>query len=74
MRRRTATSPTWLPRMRADPLVGKISCISSLSVVLFPAPFGPEEAEDLARLDAEGQRVERAIRTRPPEANEIVLG
>ena len=43
MRRRTDTSPTGRPRMRADPRVGKISCISSFSVVLLPAPLGPRK-------------------------------
>src|SRR4029077_794077 len=32
-----------LPRIRAVPLVGKISRISSLMVVDFPAPFGPRK-------------------------------
>src|ERR1043166_3470878 len=35
------TSLTGLPSMRALPAVGKIIPISSLIVVLFPAPFGP---------------------------------
>jgi hypothetical protein len=33
-----------LPRIRAVPVVGKISRISGLMVVDFPAPFGPREA------------------------------
>ena len=41
MRLRTDMSPTGRPRMRAWPPVGKISCISSFSVVLLPTPFGP---------------------------------
>src|SRR5215468_5036712 len=41
MSRCTVTSLTRLPRIRALPAVGKIIPISSLIVVLFPAPFGP---------------------------------
>ena len=31
-----------LPRIRADPAVGKINRINNLMVVDFPAPFGPK--------------------------------
>src|SRR5690349_17253565 len=41
MSRCISMSLTGLPRMRALPAVGKISRISSLMVVDFPAPFGP---------------------------------
>src|SRR5262249_42092318 len=34
-------SPTGRPRISALPLVGNTSCMSSLSVVVLPAPFGP---------------------------------
>ena len=47
---------------RRAPEVGNTSCISSFSVVVLPAPFGPRKAEDLARLDVERQPIERAIR------------
>src|SRR6185436_4509709 len=43
MRRRTPTSPTGRPRISASPLVGNTSCISSFSVVVFPAPLGPRK-------------------------------
>ena len=74
MRRRMARSPTGRPRISARPDVGKISCISSFSVVVLPAPFGPEEAEHLAAVDLERQAVERAVRAPPPEADRVVLG
>src|SRR5262249_27878377 len=41
MSRCMLTSLAGRPRMRAFPAVGKIIPISSLMVVLFPAPFGP---------------------------------
>ena len=73
MRRRTARSPDGPARISARPEVGKTSCISSLSVVVLPAPFGPEKPEDLARLDRKRQPIERAIRTGSPEADRVVL-
>ena len=56
MRRFIDESPSGRPRMLAPARVGNTSCISSLSVVVLPAPFGPEEAEHLAGLDVERQR------------------
>ena len=43
VRRRTPTSPAGRPRISASPLVGNTSCISSFSVVVFPAPLGPRK-------------------------------
>ena len=43
-------------------------------MVVLPAPFGPEEAEDLALLDLERQPVEGASRAAAPEADRVVLG
>src|SRR6266404_3800438 len=42
MSRRIDTSLTGLPSIRALPAVGKMMPISSLMVVLLPAPFGPK--------------------------------
>ena len=41
-------------------------------VVVFPAPFTPEEREDLAGLDGEGEVVEHALRAeRLSEADDL---
>ena len=74
MRRRVATSPTGRPRISARPAVGKISCMSSFSVVVLPAPFGPEEPEHFPGLDAERQTVQRTVPAPPREADGVILG
>ena len=56
------------------PLVGKISPISSLSVVLLPAPLGPRNPKTSPCVDGKRQPVERAVGSRPPESDEVVLG
>jgi hypothetical protein len=37
-----------MPKTKARPDVGRMRSSSVRIVVVFPAPFGPEEAEDLA--------------------------
>ena len=64
MRRLTSTSPTGRPRISARPDVGKISCISSFSVVVLPAPFGPRKPNTSPWPDLERQRIERDVRPR----------
>ena len=66
------TSPmdlrTWLgcfteskPQTLHDlPLVGRSKVVSILMVVVFPAPFGPQEAEDLALGNFERYVVHRS--------------
>ena len=50
MRFRTSRAclTTSIPSTRAVPAVGISSVISILIVVVFPAPFGPEQPEELA--------------------------
>src|SRR5712691_9908333 len=43
MRRLTSRSLRGFPRISARPEVGNTSCISSLSVVVLPAPLGPRK-------------------------------
>ena len=69
MRCRAATSPTGRPRISARPDVGKISCISSFSVVVLPGAVRTEKTEDLSLLDVERQTVERPVRARAPETD-----
>ena len=45
----SSTSPAGRSRIHARPDVGKISCISSLSVVVLPAPFGPRKPKTSPR-------------------------
>src|SRR5688572_10954333 len=42
--------------MRAAPAVGKISCMSSLSVVVLPAPFGPRKPNTSPRPTCRSSR------------------
>ena len=44
-------------RSGSVPLVGRSRVVSILMVVVFPAPFGPEEREDLALLHVKGNIV-----------------
>ena len=48
------------PPTRALPAVGGSSVVSMWTVVDLPAPFGPEEAVDLARGDVEVDPGDRA--------------
>ena len=41
----------------AVPMVGRASVVSTLSVVVLPAPFGPEEPEDRSAPHAEAEAV-----------------
>ena len=52
---RRRRSPTGRPRISARPAVGKISCISSFSVVVLPAPLGPRKPKTSPVLDLERQ-------------------
>ena len=63
-----------LPRIRAVPEVGKTRRKRILSVVVFPAPFGPEQAKDFARLHLEVQGIERPFDPRLPEPDAIFFG
>ena len=74
MRRLTARSPSGRPRISARPEVGKTSCISSFSVVVLPAPFGPRKPKTSPGLDVERQAIERPVRTLAPEPDRVVLG
>ena len=42
-----------MPAMVTRPAVGSERVVQTLMVVLLPAPFGPEQAEELAALDGE---------------------
>ena len=48
-----------MPATVADPALGAISVPSVRTVVVLPAPFGPEEAEHLAVGDLERDVLER---------------
>ena len=47
------------PATRAVPESGRDRVVRTLTVVDLPAPLGPEQAEDRARLDGEVEAVER---------------
>ena len=49
-----------IKRLRALPAVGKISCISSFSVVVLPAPFGPSRP----KISPRSTRIVSASRAR----------
>ena len=55
--RRTST-----PKMEASPASIGSRVASILSMVVLPAPLGPEHAEDLAATHLEVDRVDRALR------------
>ena len=54
------SSTTSWPATQARPDVGGSSVVSMCTAVDLPAPFGPEEAVDLAGLDAQVDPVNRA--------------
>src|SRR4051794_11377388 len=53
------SADTSKPATRARPEVAGSSVVSTLMVVVLPAPFGAEQAEHLARRDGEGDPGER---------------
>ena len=59
--RRTASGfrRTSIPAISAVPAVGLSSVARIRSVVVLPAPFGPDEAEDLALGDVEVEAGDR---------------
>ena len=66
-------SPAGRPRSSARPDVGRSRSISSLSVVLLPAPFGPSRPKTPpAGISSDSVR-QRAMRARPPEARREIL-
>ena len=73
MRRLTSRSPSGRPSISARPEVGNTSCISSFSVVVLPAPFGPRKPKTSPALDVERQAIERAIGPLSPEADGVVF-
>ena len=62
--RRRARAATSTPATRAVPEVIDSSVVSIRTVVDLPAPFGPEEAEDLAGLDPQVDAADRLDRRR----------
>ena len=56
-----APGTTGWPKTCTSPAVGVISPTSTRSTVVLPAPFGPEQADDLAVLDPEADVVDRAV-------------
>ena len=72
MRRRASSgsTATSTPATRAEPDVIVISVVNILTVVDLPAPFGPEEAEDLPGRDLE---VDAAHRLDGAAASAVVL-
>jgi hypothetical protein len=49
---------TSTPPRSAAPAVGRTRVVNFPTVVVFPAGVGPEETEDLARLDRKGDAVD----------------
>ncbi len=56
-----APGTTGSPNTWTSPAVGVISPTSTRSVVVLPAPFGPEQADDLSAFDPEADVVDRAV-------------
>ena len=73
MRRRTRDRLRAAENLGIGPTVGKISCISSFSVVVLPAPFGPRKPKTSPVRNVEREPVERAPRPLAPEPDREVL-
>ena len=56
-----APGTTGSPKTWIAPAVGVISPTSMRRAVVLPAPFGPEQPDDLAALDAEADVVDGAV-------------